>query len=386
MSSKLSKGRPTKGGLQTRVWGSLENNFTRNLLLAVALLVGILALIDAAWARGRPQPPPPPPTAGDSPQARFWHGFTGNGATLGTASRLYLLGGSSGSPDYAALNDLWYYRVDNNTWTLAPVGKTTPPGLQHVGWACNGARCVAAGGSNGVSPERDTWIYSYTGSSGAWSKINCRKSPCPTPRQDAALAWDPDHGQFLLFGGLDVSYTSLDDTYTLSGTTWTKRIAGVTPGSRDRAAATHVPGRGVIMFGGQRTGSAFEMVCDMFAWNGSQWVEVTQSGGPCLHSHSMAWESDAPGGGRLIVAGGYTDQADTANNDVWYFTFTGPTAGSWQKRSGQLSCHFDGYSGGIRKGAVMTRDVPSGKKVFFGGGENVAGNGAVTYDDMAVCD
>ncbi len=118
MSFKLSKGRPTKGGVQTRVLGSLENNFTRNLLLAVALVVGILALIDAAWAGGGPQPPPPPPTAGDSRQTRFWHGFTGNGATLITASRLYLFGSSGGCPDYATLNDLWYCQVGD-----APVAK-----------------------------------------------------------------------------------------------------------------------------------------------------------------------------------------------------------------------------------------------------------------------
>jgi hypothetical protein len=347
----------------------------------IALVTGILVLIDAAWARGRPLPPPAP----DAPPARFWHGFAGNGATLSTTSRLYLFGGASGDPEYVTLRDLWYYRVDGDTWTLAPLGKTQPPGLQHFGWACNGARCVAAGGSNVVSHERDTWIYSYTGNSGAWTKINCRKWPCPSPRQMATLAWDPDHEQFLLFGGMNGRH-SLNDTYTLAGTTWTRKSGGVTPGARDRAAAVHVPARGVVMFGGLRSGGSSEKVCDMFAWNGAGWALISQTGGPCLHSHSMAWEPDTIGGGRLIVVGGFTDDGDVANDEVWYFTFTGPDAGIWQKATNKLSCYFDGYSGGIRSGALMARDVPSGKKVFFGGSENVPGQGVVAFDDKAVCD
>lgn len=140
------------------------------------------------------------------------------------------------------------------------------------------------------------------------------------------------------------------------------------------------------MFGGQRSGSTFEMVCDMFAWNGTGWTLISQTGGPCLHSHSMAWDPNSTGGGRLIIAGGFTDQKDTPNDEVWYFTFTGPGAGTWQKAANPLGCSFDGYSGGIRPGAVMAFDTPSGKKVFFGGGETVPGQGMVAYDDMAVCD
>jgi hypothetical protein len=34
----------------------------------------------------------------------------------------------------------------------------------------------------------------------------------------------------------------------------------------------------------------------------------------------------------------------------------------------------------------MARDFPTGKKVFFGGGENVSGQGMVAYGDTAVCD
>jgi len=384
MLTRLFKGRRKKISIQPE-GAVVMSERTSYLLLLAALVLGILVLIDAAWARGRPPPPPPPP-APDTPPARYWHGFAANGSTLATASRLFLFGGSNGNPDYAALNDLWYYRVDTGTWTPAPVGKTKPPGLQHLGWACNGARCVAAGASNSVSFERDTWIYSYTQSSGGWSKVNCRRVTCPAPRQMAALAWDPDHEEFLLFGGIGPEDRSLDDTYTLAGTTWTARSEGVIPAARERAAGTHVPGRGVILFGGSKTTDKLGMACDMYAWNGSDWTLIDQSGGPCLHSHSMAWEPGTSGAGRLIVVGGFKDQADTPNSDIWAFTFTGPTSGTWQQVTKPLSCFFIGYSGGLRTGSFMARDFPTGKKVFFGGGENMSGQGMVAYGDTAVCD
>jgi hypothetical protein len=47
MSFELSRGRQAKGGIGTRLWGALENDFARNLMLAAALLVGIMALVEA---------------------------------------------------------------------------------------------------------------------------------------------------------------------------------------------------------------------------------------------------------------------------------------------------------------------------------------------------
>jgi hypothetical protein len=46
------------------------------------------------------------------------------------------------------------------------------------------------------------------------------------------LAWDLDHEEFLLFGDTGPDDTSLEDTYTLAGTTWTSRSGGVIPPAR----------------------------------------------------------------------------------------------------------------------------------------------------------
>jgi hypothetical protein len=105
---------------------------------------------------------------------------------------------------------------------------------------------------------------------------------------------------------------------------------------------------------------------------------------PCLYSHSMVWEPSA-GGGRLVVSGGYTDpplpprtMQDVPNGDTWTFTFTGKNKGVWSKIT--QSC-----SGVPTSGAKMARDQATGRKVYFGGVENVSGKGAVAYGNLVVC-
>jgi hypothetical protein len=374
MSFKLSRRRPTKGGIQARLWGALENDFSRNLLLAAALLVGILALVDAAWARGRPQPPPREPVP-DSPPARYGHGFTSNGGITSADSKLYLFGGDPtiGAPS-DLLNDLWYYQADSQKkWTLVPVGNNKPPGLSSMGWACGGGRCVSATGIRDGKGTSETWIF--TESAGSWSKVDCKRASCPSARFSSVLAWDPNNEEFVLFGGAQDCYrggnkgcgrTTYSDTYTLSGTTWIAESSGTVPPAREQAAAAYVPGRGVVLFGGaisDDSTASFVPLCDMYIWDGGSWTAIAQTQGPCLRNADMVWEPDsgAPGAGRIAVVGGYSSSG--SNNDVWYFAFGGVDSGTWTKGS-PLAC----TSGVIPVAARMAREqTVTGKKVFFGG-------------------
>jgi len=323
--------------------------------------------------RGKPQPPPPPPPGDGGPPARAWHAFTGNGSKAADASRLYLFGGA-GSDWQAVPSDLWYYRIDQAKWLLAPTGSAVPGRRQHAGFSCGAGLCVTSNGSSGVSLLKETWIY--TASSGSWAQANCKRRLCPSARQMPAMAYDVARAYHVLFGGLDGD-GSLDDTYTFAGGLWTARSPATKPTARDRAAAAFVESslmNMVVLFGGQQDES--EVLCDMFAWTGSDWAFVTPANqGPCLHSHSIAWDRD-----RLVVTGGYVDTHDTPSNEVWYFTFTGKYSGTWSQAGGSLaSC-----AAGVKPGARMAYDAPSRKKVFFGGEQN-SGSGVIRYDDTVVC-
>lgn len=389
MAIELSRERPGRFVQGSRISSLLERDLARNTLLLIALLIGILALIDAAWARGRPQPPPPP-QAPDSPPARFAHGFASNGEVTPAGSKLYLFGGDTAIGSSSdLLNDLWFYQVDSvQKWTLVPVGQNKPPGLSSMGWACGGGRCVSATGIRDGKGTSDTWIFNESVSS--WSKVECKRAICPSPRFASVLAWDPDNGEFVLFGGAQDCYrggrqgcghTIYNDTYTLSGSVWIAESPGTKPPAREQAAATFVPGRGVVLFGGaisdENTASSVPL-CDMHIWDGGSWTAITQTAGPCLWDADMVWEPDltAPGGGRIAVVGGYTSSGP--NDDVWYFTFGSGDSGTWTKGS-PLACTSDVIPIAARMAQEQT---VTGRKVFFGG--ILPGTDTVT-DTTIVC-
>lgn len=329
---------------------------------------------------GPPQPPPPP----TEPDARFWPAFTDNGGTTAQTSRLYLFGGDG--QDYLPRSDLWYFSMVDTDWVLAQPSGAGPSARKHVGLSCGGGLCVLANGHTGNSAQNDSWVYSEAG--GAWSQMSCgKRNVCPTARWAPTMAYDTARSQHVLFGG-EVSGSNLDDTYTfaVSNQRWTRQNPSVSPSPRRSAAAAFAGGpvNRVVLFGGQFGFGG--MLCDMWSWTGSTWVEIQQTNagqGPCLDSHSMAWD-----GARLVITGGYVNHfyGDVPNEGVWTFTFAADgKSGTWTNYPHWLD-YFSECAGSatIRPGARMAYDRPSGMSVFFGGMENIGGS-AVAYDDLTAC-
>jgi hypothetical protein len=317
-----------------------------------------------------------------TPAGRYWHGVTSNGGTTSTTSRVYVFGGTGGTQsNYSYFNDLWYYQVDKFAWTLAPTGRAIPNGRGHVAWSCGGGKCVAFGGTTGAGKLNETWYY--TEATGTWSKVTCRKkSPCPSARMMSVMAYDSSRGYHVLFGGLGSGDTTLTDTHTFGGTAWTARSAATVPPARRSASAvfvpTHVSGgtavpmNRVVLFGGQK--QAVTTLCDMYSWSGNDWVKINATNqGPCVHSASMAWDTRSAASPRLIVANGFVDVNDTHNIDVWYFTFSSATSGTWTLASPSPCAP--------RREAMGALDLPSKKMVFFGGSSAPANS----FNDTLVC-
>lgn len=322
----------------------------------------------------------PPPTY---PANRAWHAFTSNGVADVPASRLYMYGGS-GSDWWVVPADLWYYRAYDDQWTLvSPVSTTKPGSRQHEGLSCGAGACVMTGGSNGVGLVNETWVYREA--TNAWTQAKCaRTSPCPTARQMMTMAFDPEWGNHLLFGGRGSQSPGLSDTWTFDAATlkWTLRTPALKPAERNRAAALNVPGIGVVMHGGQDY-YARAALCDLFVWNGSNWrsiqFDVNQLH-PCLHSHSMAWD-----GLGLVVTGGYVDTSDTPSPVLWRFTFAADAkSGVWSQASKGTCLPIAGTDATIHPGAKMAFDIPTATRVWFGGEQNNVG-GVVRYGNTVEC-
>jgi hypothetical protein len=330
----------------------------------------------------KPRPGNPPVELPTYPAARAWHSFTSNGGSTVASPRLYMYGGS-GSDWSVVPADLWFYSAGAHTWTLVTPGGTAKPGpRQWTGLSCGAGTCVLATGSNGVGLVDETWVYSEANN--AWTQATCgKRSPCPSVRQMVMMAFDPERGNHLLFGGKGPT-AGLNDTQTFDPVTlkWRVRTPLLKPSERNRAAAVHVPGTGVVMHGGQ-PGRAGTVYCDLFAWNGTDWArieyEVNQPH-PCLHSHDMAWDGQG-----LVVTGGYMDTNDTPSPTSWRFVFAADRrSGAWSQTTAGNCQPIDATDAEIHPGARMAYDAQAMIRVYFGGEMNSA-TGVIRYGNTVEC-
>jgi hypothetical protein len=326
--------------------------------------------------KAKPTGPAETPTY---PSPRHWQQFTSNGGTTSATSRLYMFGGD-GSSGGVVGDILWSYSKAGSTgatWTYIP-GGTSAPGPRHgAGWSCGAGMCVAA---NGVSTSlyKETWIFNE--STLTWSQVGCssRRVICPSARSFPAMAYDPVHGVHVMFGGEDGNWTALADTYTFNAATkaWRQMTGGIVPPARSAAAATYVPGVGVVMFGGSTNPCCVSYLNDMYVWNGAEWRPVTSTvvsdppvAVPSIYGHSMAWD---PARNALIVAKGVLNSWGQPSEDTWFVTFSnsgGSWHATWSLASG-IGCQAAVSSppdAVVHPGAPMAYDLVMGVQVFFGG-------------------
>ena len=357
------------------------------LLIALVLAPPVMAGKGKPGGGGKPSDPPTPP---EDPAARFWHSLVNvTDGTLATG-RLYMFGGNGGSEaDYGVYSDFWSYNVADG-WTLLPSGGRSSPGKRaHAGLACSNDDCLLAFGVY-LGALDDAWLYNVADR--IWSKVSCRRgATCPSARALANLAYDERAVAYVLFGGI-TDNTSLNDTWVLFDRRWTKMAPSNVPAARDWAAMTYVssvPGGltvdQVVMHGGfQRVAGKPAMLGDMYRWNGSDWVAITNTShaAPALYSHSMVQRFSAKGELTLIVVGGYRETNDTPNEDVWQFTFADENTGKWEKIGSlsDLACTSSVHYSASR----MAIDHAANKLIFFGGVENPPY--ALTVTNLNVCD
>lgn len=98
--------------------------------------------------------------------------------------------------------------------------------------------------------------------------------PMPAARLNAAMAYDPVHRDVVLFGGRTPSGTEFGDTWTWDGAAWHRRDTShsAAPSPRDAAAMAWDPQlRRVVLFGGSL--GTVGSVQDTWTWDGSRWQQ-----------------------------------------------------------------------------------------------------------------
>jgi hypothetical protein len=170
-------------------------------------------------------------------------------------------------------------------------------------------RVVLFGGAPKETAEgwfNDTWIFT---DGAGWAQGPAAPAGL-FPRGGAAMAYDPAIGKIVLFGGSGPQWPPFDDTWLFDGTSWTQGPdppKGLAPRAGARMAYDPDIGK-MVLFGGSGT----RPLQDTWLFNGSQWTQgpdAPQGMSPRVF-FGMEYE---PTLHKVVVAGG------NSRTDTWYF-------------------------------------------------------------------
>jgi len=215
-----------------------------------------------------------------------------------SAELVVLMYGGSGTSSYLDLSTwLW----DGNNWRASPVLGPRVSAGQAAYDRASGQ--VILFGMADISGAGETWAWD--GSS--WSRLNPTTSP--VARFNAAMVADPATNTILLFSGVNgMSRELLGDTWSWSGTQWTKLAPASSPPPRQEATVSpFARGGRTILIGG--LGASGSVLADAWQWDGITWSTIPGVGANCC---SVATDD----GSEIVVFGGGNDHA-TGQTRLW---------------------------------------------------------------------
>src|SRR5205814_778403 len=190
----------------------------------------------------------------------------------------------------------------------------TPRASHSAAWDAARGQVVIFGGSDGLSPTDETWVWN-----GLWTL----KNPVdrPPPISFANMAYDELRQQIVLFGGSQDATSGLLDTWLWDGNDWTERFATNPPPARfSHGMAYDAARQEIVLFGGYDSGNYFN---DTWVWDGTNWLQrIPQRIPPARNGHTL---TSVPPRGSLFLFGG-NDAVGTALGDTWLWDGT-----NWQQ-------------------------------------------------------
>ena len=166
------------------------------------------------------------------------------------------------------------YRFDGSEWHALQVSVAPPARIDaSLAYDPNLGGLVLFGGDNLSVGFNDTWLLSGN----RWTELN-NGSHAPSPRFDTHLVFDPVTGSLLLFGGLSsANLSALNDTWEMSASGWSELQPADSPSARYSAGFTFDPNRGApVLFGGVGgIGSIFPSLNDTWEFVDGDWIEIS---------------------------------------------------------------------------------------------------------------
>ena len=243
-----------------------------------------------------------PPTA---PSARADFAFASNDS----GRTAVLFGGIVDVTDLRPDNSTWVYSFTQKTWTNVTSG-VAPPAREDAAFAIDptaGFALLFGGWNRDFGPTstvtyNDLWEFDL--SSDVWTELDSQGS-VPPPLEGASLAWEPQDGTFLLYGGCypcSSSIWSLDPATV----TWTKlpSAGGAVPSPRASGVWSWDPvDQAAVLFGGTNGQETFNDTFEYIpATNG--WINESTPTAPSARSVPAYTWLNVTGNETLLLAGG----------------------------------------------------------------------------------
>lgn len=201
----------------------------------------------------------------------------------------------------------------------------------------------------------------------------------PSPRREAAMAYESTREQCLLFGGR-TGTSPLGETWAWDGAGWQRKLSSEPPPRYAHGMAFDSARNRTVLFGG--CGANCVEYGDTWEWNGTSWALRSSSGPPARRNHSMAYDAAR---GTTVLFGGLGDSG--LLGDTWEWSGVGWTqrfpVHSPSARAGRTMC-FDSVRNVVVlvsddetwewNGADWTRRQPSSYPI-------VGSNSAVAFDE-----
>lgn len=238
-----------------------------------------------------------------SPGARWGHCATYDEAQ----QAIVLFGGTTTSmTTTVVLSDTWLF--DGAEWHQVSTA-VSPPARTQAALAYDPQRGVSVlyGGQDTLGqPLSDTWEFDGS----AWNPVETATGP-EAGLYAHAMVYDPQEKTLLLFGGTDGSY-DYANTWVLDDQGWVQRSSSNSPYPRREHVLVYDGNRRqVLLYGGEHN----TPLADTFAWTGESWqlVQASAARPPARSGHAACYDTAA---GRVLLYGGWNEQ-ENCMADLW---------------------------------------------------------------------
>ena len=208
-------------------------------------------------------------------------------------------------------NDTWL--LDANGWTRASnLGATQIDARSNHAMSYDLARGVTITATGGPTINSGDNTWEWNGSS--WTlRSDASVDVQPSSRSGAAMAYDQNLRQTVLFGGGN-DQTQASETWIWNGARWVQRFPPVSPPPRrDHAMAFDSRLQTTILFGGS---FSTQDLGDTWSWDGNNWTLLSAVGPSPRANMAMAYDADRE---TVILHGGSPrfSNNDPASSETW---------------------------------------------------------------------